>query len=367
MHDAAPGVKYNTLDDTHLQESSTPPSRVICLALEAMRTRFEVVMPLGADEDPSDLRAAGEAGLAEIAAVEAWLSAYRPDSALCAVNAHAASTPVRVEARVMAFLRRARALSVATDGAFDPTVGPLMDVWGLTGDAAGGIPADVEIVGARSLVGIDRNVLLDEQAQTVSLAARGVRLDPGGIGKGFALDRAADLLREMGVRRALLHGGTSTVITFGAPTESPNGWPVAVQHPLQPNAHLATAYLRDSALSVSAVHGKSFWAEGRRFGHVLDPCTGRPVEKTLLAAVIAPSATETDALSTALLVLGASGIGRLRERFPQASFLAVEEDGAMPEGLRVVTTGGPWNTMGGSSAGRVVSGEPEEQTAQPRE
>jgi thiamine biosynthesis lipoprotein len=210
---------------------------------------------------------------------------------------------------------------------------------------------------------MDRNVLLDEEVQTVSFAVPGVRLDPGGIGKGFALDRAVGLLHDSGVRMALLHGGTSTVVGVGTPPGSPDGWPVAVQHPRMPDARIITAYLRDAALSVSAIHGKSFWAQGRRFGHVLDPRTGRPVENPLLAAVTAPSATETDALSTALLVLGASGMERLRARFPGASFLVAEENRFAPNGLRVVTAGSAWNTLDGSSG----SSEPEEQSAQPRE
>jgi thiamine biosynthesis lipoprotein len=251
----------------------------------------------------------------------------------------------------LAFLHRAWELSTATGGAFDPTVGPLLNLWGLTGAADGRLPTEVEIAEALNLVGMERHVHLDEPAQTVSLAVPGVRLDPGGIGKGFALERAADLLREMGVRCALLHGGTSTVAALGVPPESPDGWQVAIQHPLLPGAHLATVYVRDAALSVSAVHGKSFWAHGRRFGHVLDPRTGQPVEKTLLAAAIAPSATETDALSTALLVLGAEGIAHLAERFPQASFLVAEADLSVPDGLRALTVGDVWR-----NGDRAVSG-----------
>jgi len=331
------------LDERYFPKSSAPSNGgAIRLAVEAMRTRFEIVLS-GAEDDPIAVRAAGEAALSEIAAVESWLSAYRPDSALFAVNARGASGPVHVEARVLAFLRRARELSAATNGAFDPTVGPLLDLWGLTGDADGCLPTEAEIAEALTLVGMGRQVHFDEEVSTVSLAAPGVRLDPGGIGKGFALERAADLLREMGLHRALLHGGTSTVAALGSPLDSPQGWLIAVQDPLRPDTHLATVYLRDAALSVSAVHGKSFWARGRRFGHVLDPRTGWPVEKTLLAAAIAPSATDTDALSTALLVLGADGIALLAERFPKASFLVAEEDTRAPDGLRVLTGGDLWN------------------------
>jgi thiamine biosynthesis lipoprotein len=160
------------------------------------------------------------------------------------------------------------------------------------------------------------------------------------------LERAAELLRETGIGAVLLHGGTSTVVALGTPPGYPEGWPIALQHPLRPDASLGTVSLRDAALSVSAVHGKSFRAAGRRFGHVLDPCSGRPVENTLLAAVVTPSATDADALSTALLVLGADGIGRLRERFPDADLLVAVEERTAPEGTRVVTSGGAWGVPG---------------------
>jgi thiamine biosynthesis lipoprotein len=317
---------------------------VVTLAREAMRTRFEAVL-CNERLTPADLRAAGEEALAEVARVEGWLSVYRSDADLFHVNARAADTPVRVDARVLRLLQRARELTVATGGAFDMTVGPLLRVWGLEGE--GHMPDAAEIEGARRLVGMDRHVRLDEEAQTVAFDTPGVHLDPGAIGKGYALDRAANVLREAGIRRALVHGGTSTVVALGAAPDREDGWPVAVQHPLHPTVRLATVLLRDDeSLSVSAVHGKTFWAEGRRFGHVVNPRTGRPVEDTVLAAAIGPSATDTDALSTALLVLGTVGLPRLTERFPEMAGFLVADVEPEQRGLRAATTGsGLWRDL----------------------
>jgi thiamine biosynthesis lipoprotein len=150
-------------------------------------------------------------------------------------------------------------------------------------------------------------------------------LDLGAIGKGYALERAADLLREAGIRSALLHGGTSSVVAIGSPPDA-EGWPVAIQHPTRPEEILTTASLCDGALSVSAVHGKAFEAEGRLLGHVIDPRTGWPVMGAQLAAVTAASPTDTDALSTALLVLGAGWLPQFRARWPDSRAWVVAED-----------------------------------------
>jgi thiamine biosynthesis lipoprotein len=155
-------------------------------------------------------------------------------------------------------------------------------------------------------------------------------LDLGSIGKGFALERAAELLREAGVHSGILHGGTSTVYALGSPPGAAN-WKVAVPHPATAGQHplaaserspspdgdslLAVISLKDEAMSVSAVWGKAFEANGRVYGHVIDPRKGEPVEGAVMSVVVLPSATETDALSTALLTLGLDGhdqIARLR-------------------------------------------------------
>jgi thiamine biosynthesis lipoprotein len=143
-------------------------------------------------------------------------------------------------------------------------------------------------------------------------------LDLGAVGKGYAVGRAAEILQEIGVASALIHGGTSTVYAIGHPPDS-EYWKVALEHPPGTTA-VADAWpgaieLRDEAMSVSAVWGKCFMAGGKMLGHVIDPRSGEPVNRALLTVVVLPSATETDALSTALLVLGAEehdAIAKLR-------------------------------------------------------
>ena len=311
--------------------------QTVTVARHAMATRFEIVLH---GRDAVRLRAAGEEALDEIERLDAQLSLYRPTSEIAHLNRAAAAGPVRVSPEVMRLLRHARQLSAETDGAFDITVAPLMRCWGFIG-GTGKVPGKRALAAARARVGMNL-VELNEREFTVRFAREGVMLDLGAIGKGYALERAALLLREAGVTSALLHGGTSTVCALGAPPGQ-RAWKVAIQHPLNAecgmrNAELevsaasrrlpaagsappviprvlATVELRDEALSVSAVWGKAFVAKGQVLGHVLDPRTGAPAAGAVLAAVVLPSATETDALSTALLTVGTAGhrhIARLR-------------------------------------------------------
>lgn len=282
------------------------------LACRAMGTRFELVL-YGADA--VRLRAAGEEALAEIERLDAQLSLYHPPSELRGLNARAAREPVALEPRFFRLLQRAKQLGIETEGAFDLTVAPLLECWGFRG-GTGAYPDPATVEAVRQKVGWSL-LELDESNLTVRFRCPGVRLDLGAIGKGYALERAAAILEDHGVRRALLHGGTSSVYGLGSPPEA-SAWEVAIDHPLCSGIPLARVGLRDQALSVSAVTGKFFLWEGQRFGHIVDPRTGWPVREALLAAVVLPSPTDAEAWSTALLVLGPEGLGRLQERRPGA-------------------------------------------------
>jgi len=296
---------------------------LVTLALNAMATRFELVLH---GENTTRLRAAGEAALKEVERQEAQLSLYRPTSEIARVNALAARQPVRVSPTVFRLLQHARQLEGESGGAFDIAVAPLVRCWGFM-HGTGRVPEAAEIEAARSRAGL-AHVMLDEENYSVSFDQEGVMIDLGAIGKGHAIDGAVDLLREAGVTCALLHGGTSTVYGLGAPPGA-DGWKIAIAPaPDQPPRPMAVV-LRDNALSVSAVWGKSFEADGKKFGHVIDPRTGWPVNNAVQAAVVLSSATETDALSTALLVVGLEGheaISRLRPDMRTLVVAPAEQD-----------------------------------------
>ena len=262
-----------------------------------MATRFEIVLH---GMEPSALRAAGEEALDEIDRLEAQLSLYRPGSEVARLNADAHARPVRVTPSLFRLLQRARNLSQETGGAFDITIAPLVRCWGFMG-GTGSMPDPEAIVEARCNVGMHL-VELDEENLTVRFLRPGTMLDFGAIGKGYAVDCAAEALREAGVASALIHGGTSTVYALG---RQPDGtrWKIAITSPANETIKppVATVDLENESLSVSAVWGRSFLSGGKAYGHIIDPRTGAPAENALLSAVVLPSATESDALSTALL------------------------------------------------------------------
>ncbi|MCW5776036.1 MAG: FAD:protein FMN transferase [Phycisphaeraceae bacterium] len=256
-------------------------------AAPAMGTRFEVVLWGG---DAPRLLAVAEAALERVCELERRYSRFRADSVLSFVNAHAGERAVGVDADTFELLAACARVWRESDGAFDPTVGPLMRAWGFHGE-----PGDT--AAAAACVGMD-GVLLDEGARTVRFTRPGASLDLGGIAKGQALDEAAAIVREAGVACGLLHGGTSTVVAIGAPPGEA-GWVVEVR------GSPYRVALRDRAMSVSEPSGRVVERDGRRLGHVLDPRSGAPVDGASLACVVGESAMETDAWSTALLVLGA--------------------------------------------------------------
>ncbi len=313
-----------------------------------MRTRFELVIADGGDD--ARARAAGEAAFAEVAEAERLLSAHRDDAELFRVNALAGSAPVTVDARLFALLESALELCAASAGAFDLTLGALLTAWNHAGMAAGGAgeaPSPERIDEARARCGMARLLSLDRAAGSVRFGAPGMRLDAGAIGKGYALEQAGVVLQELGVGSALMHGGTSTVLALGSdPAGRP--WRVAIRDPADGQGMIATADLANRALSVSAVHGRSFSSGGRRYGHVIDPRSGWPVQGNLLAAVITPHATASDAWSTALLVLGGEGFALLAAHQPTAAGLLVREEA---DGRMVVDLHGNGFTLSGTAGG----------------
>jgi len=316
---------------------------MVTLARHAMATRFELVLH-GAD--PVGLRAAGEEALDEIDHLEAELSLFRPGSQIAHLNARAAREPVRVTPEVFSLLEQAKKLNAETGDAFDISIAPLMRCWGFMG-GTGRRPEPEELAAARACVGMHL-VELNPRDLTVRFMRSGVMLDLGAMGKGYAIERAAELLGEAGITSALIHGGTSTVYALGKPPDE-DAWRVAVDRPgageqggapppetAASPPPLAVVALKDEAMSVSGIRGKFFEAEGRVYGHILDPRSGEPATAAALAVVVLPSATETDALSTALLTLGPEGHEQIASLRPGMKSLVVSETGGR---LRTVGRG----------------------------
>jgi thiamine biosynthesis lipoprotein len=274
-----------------------------------MGTRFELVLY---GDDPVRLRAAGEEALLEIARLDSQLSFYSGSSEISRINARASQEPVKIEARLFNLLRNCIDLAAKTDGAFDITVGPLMRAWGSFG-REGRVPSEAEVESIKSLVGVG-NIGLGDEDLTIRFKRSGVQLDLGAYGKGYAIDRAIGILNENGVTTALLHGGRSSIRCLGPPPGA-DGWLVGLHDLFDTDHGRSSVSLRDSALSFSALHGKSFIQDGRTYGHVLDPRTCKPISGTLAAMVTGQCAAVCEALSTALLVNGPDWLSVMAERF----------------------------------------------------
>lgn len=262
---------------------------LIRLAMAAMGTRFELVLAGGA---APRLRALGEEALEEIRHWHDRLSWFDPGSFVSHLNAEAGRRAVECDGEIFELLVLCREVWRASGGAFDPTVAGLMRAGGFRDLARD----EAAIARARASTGFDK-VELDAARRTVRFSGPGVGIDLGAIGKGWALDRAARVLREGGVVSAILHGGTSSVIGIGAP-EGEAGWGVKVG----PGDGDPVVVLRDLALGVSEPSGRVVTEGSERHGHVLDPRTGRSVSGARAAAVVGASAALADAWSTALLV-----------------------------------------------------------------
>jgi len=235
-------------------------------------------------------REAAADAFAEIRKWDGILSNYNPESELSRLNK---SRSANVSPDFLLFLKESRSFYESSEGAFDITVGGLVSGWGFPTKNYR-VPSEGEL---KQL--LDRGLKIEEDRVTLEGAAQ---LDPGAIGKGFALDRAVDVLRAKGITSAFLDFG-STVYALGTPPGEA-GWPVAIRDPFQTEEILGTLTLTNEALSTSGDYEKYFELDGRRYCHILDPRSGRPVEGIASVSLLAKTATEADALSTSIFVRG---------------------------------------------------------------
>lgn len=268
-------------------------------AAERARYLMGTVCRIAADHRlPGRTAPAIEAAFDEIARWESILSDYDDGSELSRLNASETST-FRCSPDLLGFLSLSLSLAAETDGAFDITVGPLIDLYALR--SRGRWPPAAEIEGALKRTGW-RRLLLDPEAATARFQAEGMRLDPGAAGKGFALDAAARVLRGNGVRWAMLDFGGQILDVGGGPGGC--GVPVEIAAEGRESPARRLIHLREASASTSANDERGLIVEGRPLGHILDPRSGRPAEGLLSVTVVAPTGALADALSTALFVMG---------------------------------------------------------------
>ena len=264
----------------------------------------------------------------EIDRLEALLSNYRPSSELSRISREAGVAPVVTDPETFRFLERSFYWSRLSDGAFDITVGPLLRAWGFFFHQ-GRIPSQSELNALRNKIGW-RNVALDPETRTISFTNhQSMDLDPGSIGKGFAVDAVVKLLREHGVTSAFISAGGSTLYAIGTPPGT-SGWPVDIPDPRVPGKTATSILLKDTSLSTGACTEKFFIKNGHRYCHIFDPGSMRPVEGMLQTTVIDPSATDSDALSTVVFVLDPSASRHVLASRPETQALIFSRKTSQP-------------------------------------
>ena len=279
-------------------------------ARRLMWTKFEIVA-YGADR--ARLAEAAEAACEEIDRLDRQLSNYSETSDLTYINRNAGRAAVTVDKEVFDLLARSLAYSRASAGAFDITVGPLMKAWGFF-KGQGRRPEPGELQAVMTRVGYER-VKLDERARTIRFASEGVELDLGGIAKGYAVDKAAEILRQSGVTSALITSGTSSICAIGAPPNQA-AWRVEVSDPLNRSRQVTSLELKDQSVSTSGCNEKVFELDGKKYCHIMDPRTGQPIEEVVSATVITRLGVDAEAFSKIVMVLGVEKAKEVLRRRP---------------------------------------------------
>lgn len=322
---AQPAIEQSNRDGGAPVAGSDGRSLLWSVARQAMACEFEVLLNqhqyrVGPDR--------AVAALDIVESIESLLSVYRPQSDLSKLNQFGSQRPVLISYDTCAVIRLAQAIHGWTAGAFDLTAGTLSEVWGFS-RRQGRMPSKDEIEQALQEVGSNW-IEVDVANSTARLNRERVKLNPGGIGKGYALDRAAQQLAAGGVGDFMLHGGLSSVIARGHRNHprTGGGWLVALKHPWRWEETIGTIRLRDKALGTSGSGKQFFHFGGKRYSHIIDPRTGWPADCAMSATVICRSAAIADALATAFFVMGVEAVQRFCDAHKDISAILVHQDQA---------------------------------------
>ena len=384
-------------DDRSSDAASLPfqPGPLTIFQRRAMASDFEVLVNETDDADGETFAAdAAIAALDEVDRVEEILSVFKPHSKVSRINQLASEMNVRVDDELWGWLDASLRFGRLTEGAFDVASAPLWKAWGFA-RRDGEFPAPDALKTALEKSGV-RHLRLDPETRTIAFDEEGVELNFGAIGKGIALDAATAILEERGIGSFLIQGGKSGAVARGGrkndyapdvprpgatfdvcedeeideesglpkrgaakrsdavaaldallpnltfddlvapPENAPVGWTIGVAHPLRPELRLAELWLRDRALATSGSTWQFFRSGGKRYSHVIDPRSGYPTTGVLSTTVLAPTATEADALSTAFFVAGAEKAAAFCERRPEIAALFVLERETSP-GYEIAT------------------------------
>jgi len=283
----------------------------------AMGTVFEIVIY---DEDLPRADAAARAALDEVVRLDAIMSNYKPESDLSWMNRTAHFQPVRIPRELYESIEESLFYSRHSDGQFDISVGPLVDLW-KAALAGGPLPTAADQASALRCVGYQKIELIPPDR--IQFHSHCMRLDLGAIGKGYAVDRAAKILNARGIHRAYIDAGGSTIYGLGA-APGGNAWRVRLRDPSRKVG--PEVMLINNSVSTSEQSAPSS-LQGDKPGHIILPSTGKPLQTRYAISVTAPSATASDALSTTLLLLGPTKGAAMVKTLHNVSAIWVDSDG----------------------------------------
>jgi thiamine biosynthesis lipoprotein len=251
--------------------------------------------------DRTQLEAAVTESLEEARRIDQLLSNYKRDSEWSRVNRLAGQSPVTVSRELFDLLEACLRYSRQSEGTFDITVGPLMRRWGFF-RGSGRFPHRSEIRTAMAAVGY-QNIILEKAAQTVRFRHPQTEIDPGGVGKGYAVDRMVEVLQQSGIESAFITAAGSSMYGLGTPPGQ-EGWPVVVRDPADAQKTVARVFLKNQSMATSGSSEKYFLAGGRIYSHIMDPRSGYPAQGTLAVSLVGPRAIDTEVWAKPLYILG---------------------------------------------------------------
>ena len=268
---------------------------------DAMGATFSIVLY---GDDQVSMNQAIDAAFDEAHHLDDLLSNYRPASEWSRVNREAAAHPVAVSSELFHLLYDCIEYSRASDGTFDLTVGPLMRAWGFFGGTHH-VPSPDQLHDALEIVGY-QHIKLNAPNQTVHFDRPGVEIDPGGVGKGYAVDRMVEILRARGFRNTLVAASGSSIYGLGNPPDESRGWPINIADPWDHRNNAAQVFLKDLSLSTSGSYEKSFRVGGHRYSHIMDPRRGVPAESAVQVTVIAPRTIDSEVWAKPYFIQGSN-------------------------------------------------------------
>jgi len=277
----------------------------------------------------NDEKTAGKAieeALDEMERMDRIMSNYNNDSELSQLNKKAAKSPAPCHEELLDVIEQSQYYSELSSGAFDVTISPIVALWGFFNEK-GHIPPNKEIEKLLPAVSY-KNIVINKsddpkKPSTVFLKNTQTQIDLGAIGKGYAVDKALETIKKSGIGNACINLG-GNIYVLGTPTNK-NAWKIGIQHPRDKDEILGYLELKDEATATSGDYERFFEINGKRYSHIIDPRTGRPVNGTIAATIVAPTGTKVDALSTSVFVLGHEKGLKFIKNIPDANAMIAYE------------------------------------------